>query len=97
MEFVCLLVVVVGGGQGCEVSIFTSHKPLDVFLIPLITGFLSDFRMVMSSFVKIWSNLNHTVVLFRGGWSSLSLYMRGIVWLCIVTLVEADVQKVLFE
>ena len=40
------------GGSGCEVLIVTSHKPLDVFLIPFSTGLLSELKMVTSFFMK---------------------------------------------
>ena len=45
--------VAVRGGSGCEFSNVTSHKPLDVFLVPLSTGVLSELKMVMSFFGKM--------------------------------------------
>ena len=42
-------------------------------------------------------NLNHTVFGLKAVWSFLGLYMCGVVWLLVVTLVEVDVQKVLVE
>ena len=49
----CLVMAVVIGGLGFEVSIVESHKPLVVFLIPLSTGVLSELKMMTSFFVKI--------------------------------------------
>ena len=44
--------VAVGVASGCEVPNVTSHKPLDVLLVPLSTGVLSELKMMMSFFVK---------------------------------------------
>ena len=43
------------------------------------------------------SNKDYTVVLLRGDWGSLDLYMRGIVWMLMVILGEGNGQKVLVE
>ena len=40
-------------GLGCEVSIMTSHKLLDVFLILLSIGVSSELKKVTPFFVKI--------------------------------------------
>ena len=95
MEFLCWVMVLVRGGSGYEVSIVTTHKPYNVLLISLSTGFLSELKMVTSLLWTARSNLNHTVFLLREGWCSLSLDMHDIVWLLMVTLGEVYIQKVL--
>ena len=72
--------VAVRGGSGFEVSIVTSHKLLDVFLVPLSTGFLSELKMVTYFFVKIAEKFeSHSFPIER----SMALFRFGYVWACV--------------
>ena len=72
--------VTVGGGSGCEVFIVTSHKPSDVFLVPLSTGVLSELKMGTSFFVKSAEQLeSHSCPIER----RLALFRFGYVWDCV--------------
>ena len=87
----------VGDYLGYDYLIDTSQIPSEVLIISFSKGFFSDLKMVESFFKKVWNNHNCTVIIFRGGWRSLDLYMRGLLWLMMITLGEVDGQKVLVE
>ena len=72
--------VVVGGGSGCEFSITTSHKPLNVLRVPLRTGLLSELKMVASFFVKSAEKLESPSCLIEGRLAILSFVYA---WFCV--------------
>ena len=81
----------------CDYFIVTPHKPSDVFLIPLSTGVLSELKIVTLFFVKSEEKYeSHSFPIERRR-AFLGLYIRGFVWLLMVTSREADVQKLLVE
>ena len=72
--------VSVGGGSGCEVLIVEPHKPSDVFLVPLSTGVLYEFKMVTYLFVKSAEQLeSHICPIER----RLALFRFGYAWDCV--------------
>ena len=67
-------------GSGCEVSIVTPHKPSDVFLISLITGFFSELKMVTFFFVKSVEQLESHSCLIE---IRLALFRFRYTWACV--------------
>ena len=68
-----------------------------MFLITLSTGVFSELKMVMPFFVKSAEQFESHSCRLRGVCRFLSLDMRGLVWLFMITLGYVHVQKVLVE